>query len=360
MNAIDAQNDPISRRAGEWLLELQAGDVPLERIIAWQRWLAASEKHARAFDELQRTWNGVDQISAVPWPTEDEVAADRYEPSQDISSWQAEHRTAARRVCESRRRTWQLPSIAAGATLAIIAVAATVTFGWWLWPVEDLDSLIVETPVGEHRDVLLSDGSKIAVGAGSRLQVVMRPEARAVELERGEAFFQVAKDPSRPFRVLAGSTAVTAVGTAFNVRHIGKHVVVAVSEGTVAVSSSDPKSIPAAGAAEATRLTVGQKLVLEPEALTSPNIEVVPPAAVASWREGRLQYSGEPLALVIADVNRYRDEPILVDDPSVGALRVTGTVSEANIESWLISLQTALPVEVVARNGGGLEVRRRR
>ena len=80
------------------------------------------------------------------------------------------------------------------------------------------------------------------------------------------------------------------------------------------------------------------------------------PESVGGWRQGRLQYAGEPLTFVIEDVNRYTRRPIVIVDPSIATLRVTGIVSEENVESWLTRLQQALPVTVTLGKDGRLEV----
>jgi transmembrane sensor len=100
--------------------------------------------------------------------------------------------------------------------------------------------------------------------------------------------------------------------------------------------------------------------VVEPHSTVEAKVGRIEPPAVASWREGRLHYSGEPLGSIISDINRYVAEPITIADPSIAHLRVTGSVSEANIESWLTSLETSLPVQVLKQGDGRLEVRARR
>lgn len=339
MNAPEPIADEILTQAGEWLLELQSSDVSVERIAQWQQWLASSEQHARAFDQLQQTWRIADQLSdcdrdTLPWPANLQPAS-----------------SPARR----RRGGW----FAAAASL-VLAV------GFGLWLAGGQAGLVYETAVGEQRSVRLADGSVLAIGPSSRVRVSLESELRQIDLDQGEAYFQVAKDPHRRFTVRAGSTLVTAIGTAFNVRRNQDRVVVGVSEGTVSIAPSEQSllsrislSPPPAPPIASTRLTVGEQLVVEPDPVVAAKVERIEPPAVASWREGRLHYSGEPLSSIIADINRYVAEPIVLSDPSIAGLRVTGSVSEANIERWLTSLEASLPVEVVKNGDGGLEVRAR-
>jgi transmembrane sensor len=339
MNAPNPIAAEILTQAGEWLMELQSSDVSVERINEWQQWLAKSEQHARAFDQLQQTWGIADQLGdcdrdALPWPAHSQLAAP---PAQ--------------------RFRGRLFAAAASALLA-------VGFGFWL--AEGRAGLVYETAVGEQRSVRLTDGSVVSIGPGSRLRVSLKSDARRVDLDQGEAYFQVAKDPLRRFTVRAGSSSVTAIGTAFNVRRNQARVVVGVSEGTVSIAPGEQSLLSRIGLSQtpplpiaSTRLTAGEQLVVEPHPTVEAKVGRIEPPAVASWREGRLHYSGEPLGSIISDINRYVAEPITIADPSIAHLRVTGSVSEANIESWLTSLEASLPVQVVKQGDGRLEIRAR-
>jgi transmembrane sensor len=318
----------LSLQAGAWLIELESPDVAVERIAEWQQWMAADEMHRRAYEALQFTWQKMDGIRIPAWPNDIEVQADTYVPSRSVSGWQSQ--TAPRRP--SRR----FAPLAAAAAITVIGIGA-----WLAMPLFSSARMTVETAIGQTRELQLSDGSRVFVGAGSLLTASLGDKRRDIVLERGEAYFEVAKDPLRPFRVEAGDTAVTAIGTAFNVRRTGTQVVVTVSEGEVAVDDE--------------RLKAGQQLVTASARRTSP-VESVAPAAVASWREGRLQFSGEPLSSVVVDINRYSTRRIEITDPGVADLRVTGTVSAGNIESWLKSLEKSLPVQVGTGEDGVLRL----
>lgn len=81
--------------------------------------------------------------------------------------------------------------------------------------------------------------------------------------------------------------------------------------------------------------------------------------AVGSWREGRLQYLDEALAVVVADVRRYTDRDIEIVDPRVGKLRITGTVFADDVESWLRTLEAALPIRTVTETSSRIVIRSR-
>jgi transmembrane sensor len=347
-----AEHDSVLQEAAQWSLELSSGDIPAERIAQWQQWLAASEAHRAAFDSIQSTWSAVDRYATgvVAWPSDAEVANDAYDAGVSVSDWR--WRMSTKRAI--RRRSWLTAGLAAvAAALTALAVLPVVRSTQFAPPVVT----VVETASGENRDVPLSDGSVVSAGAQSVLWATLTRDSREVTLERGEAFFRVAKDPARPFIVKVGATTVAAVGTAFNVRRAGGRVVVGVAEGIVKVDehvADDQSNVRAhqqRPMIRTARLSVGQQLSID-AADGSAGIETVDALAIAAWREGRLQYRDEPLRSVVADLTRYSARDIVIANPQVADLRITGTVFASDVDSWLQSLETALPVRVVRAPDG--------
>lgn len=337
-------DEEVLTQAGEWLLELQSPNVSVERIVLWQQWLARSEQHARAFDELHRTWRFSDRLlecdrAALPWPTAAELDSE-------------EMRT--------RQTQWRRFALSAAAALAVVAVGLGLLF----YPASDGQQ--IATATGEHRELTLPDGSHISIGADSRLLVNYEPSRRSIELLHGEAYFEVAKDSARPFEVKAGTMSVTALGTAFNVRLNGNRIVVGVAEGTVRVAPERNTLLSRIGLANdidparTTRLEMGHRLVAEPQTSSIAKVDPISPPSVAGWRRGRLEYVGDPLAVVVADLNRYSTQPIVIDDSAIATLRVTASVSESNIMGWLRTLPSSFPVELVAQEDGAVALRKRR
>ena len=341
-----AEHDSVLQEAAQWSLELSSGDVPAERIAQWQQWLAASEAHRAAFDSIQSTWGAVDRYATgiVAWPSDAEVASDAYDGSVSVSDWQS--RVSTKRV--TRRRRWLAAGLAAAAALTALAVLPVLRSMQFAAPVVT----VVETASGENRDVPLSDGSVVSAGAQSMLWATLTSDSREVTLERGEAFFRVAKDPARPFIVKVGTTTVAAVGTAFNIRRAGERVVVGVAEGIVKVDArvAAPQSNMQANqqrpVIRTARLSVGQQLSIDASD-GSASIEIVHAPGIAAWREGLLQYRNETLRSIVADVTRYSARDIVIADPQIADRRMITTVFTNDVDNWLQGLETALPVRVV-------------
>jgi transmembrane sensor len=162
------------------------------------------------------------------------------------------------------------------------------------------------THVGEQRLVVLRDGSRVRLNTDSKLLVRFGFQERHVILAKGEAFFEAAHDPSKPFVVEADGARVRAIGTKFDVRRSGNSVQVTLVEGRVQVGR-------AATPNEAV-LMPNQQLTVTPERVSAPSPVDAPQAA--SWTTGRLVFRGVPLSAAVQEINRYTTHKIVLDAPA--------------------------------------------
>lgn len=296
--------------AAEWFVRIQSDDLSTEELAELQHWLAANDEHRKAFERIESLWQDFERLPNKTPPT---VPAPR----------------------------WRLPHVARFSAIAAGILVMAVLGTWYSWQgggwVLSAGS-VFETQLREHREVTLADGSRLALGGHSLASVRFDDARREVNLERGEAFFEVAKDVHRPFVVRVGESTITAVGTAFNVRRSGERTIVVVTEGTVNVlfGADEPST---------TAVSAGQKVALQPSQRIA-SVHAAPPGAASAWRSGRLEYLGEPLKYVVADVNRYATRRITIEDPRIGDMLITGTVFENDIDAWLRSAEVILPVTV--------------
>lgn len=344
---LEQENDPVLRRATEWALEMQDPAARLERVAQWQVWLAADERHREAFARVEALMGMAERIRTVPWATERALQTDGYDPAVSVSEWKQSAHTRNKR---RRSRMWY--AVAASATLMV----GTLLYGYshTFYVPGLLAYKRIETPPGGMLKFMLADGSAVEVGGQSALRTLLTPGARAIALERGEAFFRVAQDAQRPFTVYSGSIAITAIGTAFNVRRSGERVVVSVAEGAVRVDAAG-RDTTQIGAGR--KVLAGQQLSIEPREaqLTVASIET---SAVAGWRSGRMRYLDEPLSSVIGDVARYTGREIELAEPSIGELRITGTVLERNLDGWLGSLEETFALRAIRQADGSVRLER--
>jgi transmembrane sensor len=324
----DIERDPAYLAAAEWFLRLQGTQVTVNDTLAWQAWLSESPKNAQAFARLEETaqvLRGVPtQLRVSAW----ELERDRYDGSIPLKEW-SEPPAAP-------RRRW----VGLGVT-AVMAGIALVLLVFWQRP----PSSIFTTTIGENRNITLADGSTVALGGDTRIEVALSAGMRAIELLEGEALFRVAKDPLRPFKVRVGDATIVALGTAFDVQRDSDRAIVAVTEGRVLVEPTAhflPVSVLQGFRPKlrAVRLDAGQQTVAGRAGIEDPT-EVEDAAAATAWQTGRLAFRLQPLRYVLEDVNRYAPKPIVLDGPGLGSLVITGTVERDNIPGWVSSLERA-------------------
>jgi transmembrane sensor len=210
----------------------------------------------------------------------------------------------------------------------------------------------------------LSDGSVVELQADTEIEVDFAGALRRVTLRKGEAHFQVAKDAQRPFVVAAGGVEVRAVGTAFSVELGAKEIEVLVTEGRVAVekavppTATLPDSLASAGEQQAT-FGVGNRIVVEytPEismAAPVPRVTSLSPAEIdehLAWRVPRLEFSGTPLSQVLLMFNQYGRVRLMLADPALGRLQLSGVLRADNIESLLHLLEGEFGLTSENRDG---------
>ncbi len=210
--------------------------------------------------------------------------------------------------------------------------------------------------------VVLADGSRVNLGAQTELTVDFGDGRRMLYLERGEALFSVAHDTTHPFVVRAGQGTITAVGTQFDVRRGLDRVTVTVTEGVVSVapdttSTAAPKPQPLAARWQPVQLAQGQQVTYD-EAHDRGRVETAEVSA-AEWATGRFQYRGVPIRYVIADLNRYRNDPIVLKDGAAGDYGFTGTVYVERTAEWLLSIERILPVQISRESDGHISIESR-
>jgi transmembrane sensor len=196
----------------------------------------------------------------------------------------------------------------------------------------------------------LPDGSTIDLAPQTSVDVTYTPTERLLKMQGGEAHFTVAPNKARPFIVSVNELRVRAVGTQFDIRQAGSRVVVSVIEGKIDIyrdkqyNSSKGETAPYAEGG-VSHVAAGQQYT-SPGSAGAAELAAIGVNQTLAWREGRLQYVGEPLGSVIADVNRYIDRPIVIRDDKLEALSYTGTIFTQSIDEWLNGMPKEFPLVV--------------
>jgi transmembrane sensor len=201
---------------------------------------------------------------------------------------------------------------------------------------------VYATAKGQRRDVILSDGTKIALNTASDISVSMQPHLREVTLARGEAAFTVTHDASRPFVVHVGDRTLVDLGTDFDVLREDGQLTVTVREGLVGVQLAGNKD-------RNLKLTAGMRLKHR-EGSPDSLVQVADTDQAFSWRAGRLVYRDRPLAEIAADLNRYGESLVKVQGQA-SALRFSGVLTIDNQNAMVQRLTALLPVSSSRKDG---------
>ena len=311
--------------ANAWLVRLQRDDVSGDDALDFEIWLAADAGNAVAYRRALALWH------------EFEASADAV-----LVTLADDGRKLRAEVRRGPTRRW----LAGAGGFAIAAGLAVAVVG----PMVSEPSVqTYATGKGQHQRVTLADGSVVDLNAETRLSVSFSGKARQVTLGDGEAIFDVVHDAARPFTVAASSHTVRVVGTQFDVRNRGDDLSVTVARGKVEVR-------PTASSGRTFLLTPGQRLDVNRSGTGS--LSAVDPQEAFGWRSGRLVYRAEPLANVVADLNRQYVQQIEVSDPQLGKMPITGVIVLDGQAAVITRLSLMLPIRSVPSAEGLLLLRK--
>lgn len=337
----------IDDEAADWHARLHAGDADKALIARFETWLHADRAHKRAYHEYEQLYRDLDYAVI-----EADIDVDAYIDHRpfNLLAWFQE------RLPE--------PAVWGGAMASAVAVLLAIVLlpNYTAAPVTSLEPTH-ETQLAEIREIVLEDGSVVTLGARSQIATEFTANTRQVSLLAGEAFFEVAKDPDRPFYVAAEDTLVRVVGTKFDVKHGAGAIHVSVLEGVVEVMKPDniSETIETADTRQVDKqvLTAGDRVAAK-RAAPLPRVESVETVKPGAWRTGRLAYEDASLAEIVADANRYHARSIIVASNDLESLRATIAFRTDDIDQMLELVEAIHPIEVVDRGVGNIELRKAR
>lgn len=292
-------------------------------------WLRASTAHRVAFVRLSSAWTDAARIKLLAVNGLADCKGGDATVDAPISR-------LAVRVPWYQRALPVFSGTAVAAGLLLVAGLA----GWLRWPTHGTD---YHTDVGGLSAIAVRDGSTITLNTDSGIRIDLSNSERRVDLDKGEAFFEVAKDPSRPFVVRVGDQRVTAVGTKFSVRREQNSIRVIVTEGKVRIEHQGSQQ-----PSETAMITPGGVAVAGNAGVLVQNKPLSDAEERLSWRKGTLVFRDTPLNEAVAEFNRYAARPIDIEDPAIGSLRIGGQFRTNNAQGFVRLLAEAFPIEVDA------------
>lgn len=300
-------DERLIEEASAWFSKLNTRSVSSETLEGFRVWRQGAG-HREAYAEVEAAWRRANALENDPY-AKDAVA-------------EAFERGRSRRAAAGPK-TWRpIALVGVGVLLATsLGLGIAVRSGFF--------GRSYATGVGEQRLVQLDDGSRIRLDTDTRLVVRLSGVRRQVRLEQGQALFEVAHDPARPFIVAAGATDVRALGTQFDVRRDAGHVQVTLLQGRVEVRQGEHSQ--------------GAVVVLRPGEQILANGALGRPApadvtTATSWADGRLLFHAIPLRQAIAEMNRYSRRPIVLAAPGLGDEAVTGAFDTTNVDGFVLAI----------------------
>ncbi|MER2490381.1 FecR family protein [Catenovulum sediminis] len=359
----------LESEAWDWIIRLDA-DEPMtarekSKLIEW---LSTSPAHIEQIRKINEFWG--DTLLA-------ELA---------ISAKQRKSKQGKAKQKKGIQHSWLNPAY--GFSFTFLLVICLVVATNWIQPsgVEKTSYLNQEylTKMGQQKNIDLSDGSKIILNSGSQMRVFYSDRSRDIWLMKGEAYFAVAKDPSRPFSVYANKGRVEAVGTAFSVdlRPNGD-INVVVTEGRIALSKingdmgeDNNKRLTQAFVGgetslftsykkrmkELTQMEAGEYITLlhnidfqQTKAKVTQNIRKLSEIeleADQAWRNGELVFTGQTLVQVVNELERYTTEQIIIDDPAIESLQIGGRFRANQTDTLFENLKANFNLKIVKKSDG--------
>ena len=349
----------IAEQAAQWLMVIdESGGTPAQR-HALAVWLRTSPAHVQEYLNAKAIWEALAGKACAGFPDADSLLRELKQagdtglltfpempmPAAHIGATARLHSEAPASI-GPRRKSLRRPLAAAAAVVALAAGAAAL----WTARSQDPGSAVYQTTVGKQATYRLPDGSTISLNTKSRVKLRWSKEFRDVLLDEGEALFQVARDPSRPFRVWSGESMVRALGTRFNVYRSTDALTVTVLEGRVEVTQAAAENLAVATQPGAGRVQLGageQASIREQQPIRTARLAT--PERSVAWQAHRLVFESEPLTEVIRQFNRYHATPLVLEDGALGAKRVNGIFDATDRASLVAFLQEFEDVEIEPR-----------
>lgn len=340
-------DDDIYTQAAYWGAILRSDDLTEAQSKAFDHWRAEHDGHAAAFSEVMETWRAAGMLS---------------DDSDILKLRRAALRSS---FMPPTQHPWM--AIAAALFLCVFSVSI-VMLATDYSPFSNSEEAagpttenvitfrrlvknlhMVSTAVGERSTIMLEDGSTVNLNTDTTVRVAFAEGERRLFLLKGQAIFKVAHDAERPFVVYAAGRRVTALGTEFEVRIDRSEFAVTLLEGKVEVDdlrqkfttgSEGDRTLAVAAPVE---LKPGERFASGSAAPSAISKEAL--ARAISWREGRLDFESEALDVIVYEINRYSRRKVVLNDPSLAELRVSGSFKAGSVENFVAALTSIYPVQ---------------
>lgn len=325
---------PLDRRAAwrasRWFAHFRSAEVRAATELAFRRWLSRDRRNKEEFERQEFIWEMLGDLRGDPDIARLALATTAPRPGDRHRSW---------------RWHWLGPAVASCIAIALVSAS--------LWhftrSMSAKSPLAVErtytTGIGQQQRITLADGSQAVLNTATQLRETFTRQTRRVVLERGEAIFLVRHDDHWPFRVVAGGTTTQDIGTAFDVLCLDGHTEISVLDGHVQVdAASGPparrKVLLDAGQATAYTRLAGLGYITAAD-LTR----------IAFWQARQIEFDDSTLLQAVGDFNRYISTKMVIADPGIDQLRVSGVFHIDDARAFVRALHDTFGIRSMVRDG---------
>lgn len=360
-------DDTLEEEASRWIIQFESSIKPSnDDIEALQTWMARSPRHREVLLRLAKSWNNMDLLSELALPHMNAKTSSSVRLANAVA-WLCAPFIFLLVIINGSVRLLRQPRGQLATAFTLVTAIGMV-----FWFTTHPQTVPYQTVVGEQVTDTLPDGSVLHLNTNTRVEVDYSGPNRQITLHQGEAHFDVAPDPNRPFEVYAGNQLVTAIGTAFSVYLDKERFEVIVSEGKVGLAVIAPglstntdgvadrngqpslkeqadvngyneirESLGSLVAGQSVVLPIGQNAI---DKIKDYDVQEV--KRQLSWLEGKLVFAGDPLGDVVREVSRYTSMQIEVETPELKNMRIGGQFQVGETEALFDVLESGFGLTI--------------
>lgn len=372
MRTDDQLHALVAEQAAEWYVAHRDGELAPSQRQAFMRWLRASPMHVVEYLSIARMAQDIGDAARQDTTSLQSLLRETGVPDRVVSFDGITHPSASdtrapgdyrtsgargRRAARASRR----PFVRRSVGFALAALVAVALIGGLQWFASRPQVQNYATRHGEQRSLQLPDNTIVRLNSDSAIVVSFERHQRRVEVIRGQAYFEVAKDPARAFGVQVDGLLIKDIGTAFDVYQEGTDTTVTVAEGQVQVWRAplapsrgwlglDHHPPKPQGHAPILDLAAGHQARIAASGAVESRGPIDVRRATA-WIQGNIAFENQSIAAVAAQFNRYNNQQISIEDPRIGALPISGTFDAHDVATFVAFLDSLPDVRTEVSGG---------
>lgn len=305
-----------TQQDAEWFAKLQSDSLSPNDSAEFCEWLAEKPSHEQGLEECEAAWDLLGSLKG--------------EPDLDclLAEYQSEDLPSANKISP-----WHLNHFAQAASVAVIAIAIGLLFSGF-------SNKTYQTAVGEQRLITLEDGSTVFLNSHTLIEVNYSNRLRSIELERGEALFNVAHNKIRPFEVTTGNRLTRAVGTSFNIAMRNQQTTVSVLEGVIEIEPTHERMT----TTTLPQLVKGDEISYWANGANT-DIHAADLEKIVALTQGKIIFEDQALSQVIEEYNKYSSKPMIIGSAHLNNIMVTGIFRINDADALLFILEESFDIE---------------